>query len=176
MPQPQADRAGFARQHFQQFERLRGFDQLGHCGRGAHQVGGVDRRHAGDARAQLGRLNPAHVERARLHLLHHRRLVAQLARVEHGNAQAAIGFLLQRLTKLQRGAVPRVPGGCDQAEAQFLGRIGAHQRGKSQGRGGGKSGRRGLDELAAGSGHGRLRWWVRVAVEQAGHSSASRAT
>ena len=85
---------------------------------------------------------------ARLHLLHHRRLVAQLARVEHGNAQAAIGFLLQRFTKLQRGAVPRVPGGCDQAEAQFLAES-ARTSEEKPGRGGGKSGRRGLDELAA---------------------------
>ncbi|MNT68787.1 hypothetical protein D3C72_2070460 [compost metagenome] len=69
--------------------------ELGDIGGGAHQVGRIDGRDGGNARPQLGRLYPAHVQRAGLHLLHHRCFIAQLAGMEDDSREAAIGLFLQ---------------------------------------------------------------------------------
>ena len=86
------------------------------------------------ARTEFGCLDEAHVERAGLQLLHHRRLVAELAGVKHRHGQAAVGRRLQVVAELQRRLVPGMTIGRDQAKAQFLG-LGQRQRWREQRRG-----------------------------------------
>jgi hypothetical protein len=80
----QADGAGLAREHIEQLHRRRAADELGDLGRGIDDIGRGDRSDRRHARSQLGGHDPAHVERAGLHLLQHCCLVAELTGVEDG--------------------------------------------------------------------------------------------
>ncbi|MEY9896086.1 hypothetical protein ABIA44_000260 [Bradyrhizobium sp. USDA 329] len=129
------DRPGFLRQHVEQLHRRGMPHELRDRRRRANDVGRVDRGDVRHARAELGGLDKAHVERAGLQLLHHRGFVAELAGVEHGQCQPAVGRGLEILAEFERGLVPGMAIGRDQAEAEFLG-LGERQRwGKYRGGG-----------------------------------------
>ncbi|MEY9429047.1 hypothetical protein ABH975_004362 [Bradyrhizobium ottawaense] len=143
------DRSGFLRQHVEQFDGRRMPHEFRHRRRRAHDVGRVDRGDVRHARAELGGLDEAHVERSGLQLLHHRGLVAELAGMEHGQGQAAVGCGLEIVAEFERGLIPGMAVRRDQAEAEFLG-LGERQR-RCEHRCGGTGG----EKAAACKRHGR---------------------
>ena len=124
-------------------------DEFRHRRRRAHDIWRVDRRDMRHARTELGGLDEAHVERAGLQLLHHRRFIAELAGVKHRHGQAAVGGRLEIIAKFQRRLVPGMAIGRDEAKAKFLG-LGKRQRRREQ-----RHGCAGGKEAATRKGHGK---------------------